>query len=123
ASATAAVAAAPVAAATQPSQPESPGPAARQLLKKARQSLQAGNLAQARQYVAQAKTYKVEYGWWEDNPDKVMDDVLRAAPRLSDTPAPAQAKGSTPAKALDVATASAKRDEPAPKTPTPKVAT
>src|SRR4029077_1467900 len=82
----------PVASAGQPTSADNPRQAARKLLKQARQSLQAGNLAQARQQVGHATTLKVDYSWWEDNPDKVMDDILRAAPRLSDTPATAANK-------------------------------
>jgi type II secretory pathway component GspD/PulD (secretin) len=61
-----------------------PAQQARQLLKKARQALQAGNATQAKQYVAQASALKVEYNWWEDTPDKVSADIQRAVPRLSE---------------------------------------
>lgn len=113
------VATTPVAATGQQAPAENAGQAARKLLKQARQSLQAGNLAQARQQVAQAKTYKVDYSWWEDNPDKVMDDILRAAPRLSDTPAAgankAPAAGATVSAKKDAAPA--KSDAAAPQKP------
>jgi type II secretory pathway component GspD/PulD (secretin)/tetratricopeptide (TPR) repeat protein len=48
---------------------------ARQLLKQARQALQAGNVAQAKQLGDQARGLKPELNWWEDTPDKLAADM------------------------------------------------
>jgi type II secretory pathway component GspD/PulD (secretin) len=47
-------------------------PKARELLKQARQALDKGDLAQAKQLTDQARALKPELNWWEDTPDKLL---------------------------------------------------
>jgi Flp pilus assembly secretin CpaC/tetratricopeptide (TPR) repeat protein len=56
---------------------------ARQFLKDARRSLQAGNLLQAKQLVEKARALHPELNYWEDTPDKVMADIRQAESRTT----------------------------------------
>jgi type II secretory pathway component GspD/PulD (secretin) len=59
---------------TQPAKPE----AARELIKQAKKALLDGDYAKARQLATQAKNMKPQLEWWEDTPDKILNDVQRA---------------------------------------------
>ncbi|MSR30090.1 MAG: hypothetical protein EXR99_01165 [Gemmataceae bacterium] len=51
---------------------------ARGLMRDARKALNAGNQEQAKKLNDQAKTLKPSLNWWEDNPERIQSDILRA---------------------------------------------
>ncbi|HEY7307799.1 MAG TPA: hypothetical protein VH643_00425 [Gemmataceae bacterium] len=73
--------------------PAPPGDSAkaRSLVQQGRQALAAGDLAQARKCAEQAAAQKAELSWSEDNPARLLDDIVRAEPGHSSAPAPAGA--------------------------------
>jgi len=77
---------------------------ARQLLKQARQALQAGNAAQAKQFADQANNLKPELSWWEDTPDKVLAEVhdleAKKQPAVASTSGPDMNNSSDPRQML-----------------------
>jgi type II secretory pathway component GspD/PulD (secretin) len=51
---------------------------ARNLLRQSKKALEAGDLAQAHKFSAQARDLKANLGWWEDTPDKLDALIARA---------------------------------------------
>jgi type II secretory pathway component GspD/PulD (secretin) len=71
---------------------------ARALLAQARKALQGGDVAQAKKLNDEARSLKPELAWWEENPEKLQSDIVRAealakaqAPR-DGKPAPGESK-------------------------------
>jgi type II secretory pathway component GspD/PulD (secretin) len=48
---------------------------ARRLVKDARQAMQLGNTAQAKQLAERARSLKPDLKWWEDTPEKLLSDI------------------------------------------------
>lgn len=65
---------------------------ARLLIKDARKALTDGNTAKAKELTEQARAIKASLNWWEDNPDRLLADILRAQ---SKTKAPAEGSAKT----------------------------
>jgi type II secretory pathway component GspD/PulD (secretin) len=51
---------------------------ARALLVQARKALQGGDMAQAKKLNEEARALKPELSWWEENPEKLHSDIVRA---------------------------------------------
>jgi type II secretory pathway component GspD/PulD (secretin)/tetratricopeptide (TPR) repeat protein len=65
------------------------------LLRQARQALAANDLSKARKLNDQARALKPNLHWWEDNPEKVQTEIVRAEQRAK--PAVTQVGAKTPA--------------------------
>jgi type II secretory pathway component GspD/PulD (secretin)/tetratricopeptide (TPR) repeat protein len=64
---------------TTPTGANSESDEARQLIRQARQAMGQRKYDEAHRLVAQARTKKANFGFWEDNPDKVEGDLRRVA--------------------------------------------
>jgi type II secretory pathway component GspD/PulD (secretin)/tetratricopeptide (TPR) repeat protein len=71
---------------------------ARQLVKQAREAMQAGDYGKAREYASQAKSLKAEMTWWDDTPDKVLADLQRVEGVKPAGAVQGAAQGTMPAK-------------------------
>jgi type II secretory pathway component GspD/PulD (secretin) len=77
-----------------PGSPEATAQAAG-LIKQSRQALAAGDVVKARKLNDQARALKPNLHWWEDNPEKVQTDIVRAEQKAK--PAVTQVGAKTPA--------------------------
>ncbi len=66
---------------------------ARQLVREGYDALHKNDLEKASKYAEQAKSLRVAFNWWEDNPDKLIADIQRKAPGA---PVVAQARDKKP---------------------------
>ena len=57
----------------------------RSLVKEARKALADGNIEKARELTEQARNKKAGLNWWEDNPDRLQADILRAQAKTKST--------------------------------------
>ncbi len=87
--------------------------AAHYFVQEGRTALNRGNLAKARECVAQAQALNVTFHWWEDNPGKLAVDIMQAAEKESRAQAKA-AKPSGSAKDKPSTPATAQEKKPAP---------
>jgi type II secretory pathway component GspD/PulD (secretin) len=83
---------------------------ARDLLKLARKSLQSGDFAHARKLAEQARVLKPELNYWEDTPDKLLNDVQRA--EAAKQPTTVLAGNTAVSKSAPTATAESKTTDP-----------
>ena len=51
---------------------------ARQLMKDSRQALKAGDLTGAMKMATEARAYKQDLNWWDENPDKLITEIQKA---------------------------------------------
>jgi len=88
--------------------PTSNTDAAHYFVQEGRNALNRGNLAKARECVAQAQALNVTFHWWEDNPGKLAVDIMQAAEKESH--AHVKDKSSTPATVKDAVVGAALGD-------------
>jgi type II secretory pathway component GspD/PulD (secretin) len=74
------------------------------LIKQARQALASGDAAKAKKLNDQARVLKPNLHWWEDNPEKVQSDIVKAEAKAKPAVVQAAAKTTTPAAKTTPAT-------------------